>query len=440
MAPRTEERGPAVGSRVLTRAGVWLATLLLVGCGGDSKGGNHRVFFVGFLYDGASGARLDKATITSFGISYGDRQIRVDVEDDGRFISRDPLPTWQDYTVKIEAIGYRDFVSYNSGIDVPASVAMTNGVADLSTTQTLDFGAYLFPVTLKSPPLALTVAAPDAVTGLPVSSGINGTMRLRPQGPSSVQVGNSATFASPVVGHVWPNDEDLLTQTVLKSFVDGSVSLEEGELVYGVSYEVSVFDVAGYQPYSTSTSATAVLVAGTVTSRTFTLTPDLKDPLSIIFNDAATCVPPAGTDTDYGGKVTITFNTAIEIFGSTYREDFDNTLSITEPQPPAGTPVVYYCPLKSISSVDPTTQERGSQIEVSGASLIFSFNPAVGLATTYFGTACVPPPFISGISYSGASSLLLQPVGEPARRRPLGEMLIERRYSTTVSCPTRSTF
>ena len=175
-----------------------LAMLLSAGCGGDGDGaaaGNHQVYFVGYVYDGTSGARLSKSSLTSVQILYGDKTIAVDIEDDGRFLSRAALPTWRDYTVKIEANGFRSFVSYNPGVDVPASVAMTAGVAQASTTQTLDFTAYLFPVSLKSPALGLTVMVPDATTSIPTSSMVEGTIRLRPQSLSALQI--SSTMATP---------------------------------------------------------------------------------------------------------------------------------------------------------------------------------------------------------------------------------------------------
>src|SRR4051812_23316970 len=148
-----------------------LALLAGLGCGGDS-GGEHKVYFVGDVYDGASGARLSKSSLTSVQVLYGGQKIKVDIEEDGRFLSRDPLPTWRDYTVKIEANGFRSFASYNPGVDVPASVAMTDGVAQSSTTQTLDFAAYLFPVSIKSPALTLTVVVPDPTTGIPTSNAV----------------------------------------------------------------------------------------------------------------------------------------------------------------------------------------------------------------------------------------------------------------------------
>ncbi len=408
-----------------------LAMLTSAGCGGDgAPAGDHRVYFVGYVYDGASGARLAKSSLTSVQILYGDKTIAVDIEDDGRFLSRDALPTWRDYTVKVEANGFRSFVSYNPGIDVPASVAMTAGVAQAATTQTLDFAAYLFPVSLKSPALALTVMVPDATTSIPTSSMVQGTLRLRPQNLSALQI--STSVATPT-NRIWINDEDLLTQTVTKTFTDGMVTVDEGELVYGVSYEVAIYDVGDHQPLvATGMSG---IVAGQVTSKTFTLVREQRDALTIVANDAMTCVSPAGTDTTYTAKVTLTFNTDIELVGTSYREDFDNALSISAP---LMTGTTYNCPLKAVAA-DATQQERGSRIEVSGRTLVFSFNPSIGLATTYSGIACVPPPVITTVNYSGASSLLLQPVGDPARRRGLSAMLIEKGTSS-VACPMRSNF
>jgi len=406
-----------------------LAMLTGAGCGtDDAPAGDHKVYFVGYVYDGTSGARLAKSSLTSVQILYGDKAIKVDIEDDGRFLSRDALPTWRDYTVKIEANGFRSFVSYNPGIDVPASVAMTAGVAQAATTQTLDFTAYLFPVSLKSPALALTVMVPDATTSIPTSSMVGGTIRLRPQSLSALQI--STTMATPT-SRIWINDEDLLTQTVTKTFTDGMVAIDQGELVYGVAYEVAIFDVADHQPLvATGTSG---IIAGQVTSKTFTLVREQRDALTIVANDAMTCVSPAGTDTTYTARVTLTFNADVEVFGTTYREDFDNALSISAP---LMTGTTYNCPLKP-TGADVTQQERGSRVEVSGRTLVFSFNPSIGLATTYSGIACVPPPVITTVNYSGASSLLVQPVGDPARRRGLSQMLIEKGMSS-VTCPMRS--
>jgi hypothetical protein len=170
-----------------------------------------------------------------------------------------------------------------------------------------------------------------------------------------------------------------------------------------------------------------------VTSRS--LRREQRDLLTIVANDAMNCIAPAGTDTTYAAKVTITFNVEIEIVGATYREDFDNSLSMSAP---LMTGTMYNCPLKNVAA-DPTQQERGSRIEIAGRNMVFSFNPSVGLAATYSGIACVPPALITSVNYQGASVLQIQPVGDPSRRRSMSVMMNEKGFSS-ISCPMRTTF
>jgi hypothetical protein len=393
-------------------------------------GGDNEVYFTGYVYDGATGARLAKDKLTGVSIVHGDKTIAFDIGDDGRFVSKTALPTWRDYAVKIEATGYRAFTSYNTGIDVPASLAMTNGVAQAATTQTLDFSAYLFPVALKSPKMTLTITKPDPMTGAPVTDKVDGQARLRPQSSPAILIGGSAAAAK----RTWANGEDLLTQTILKPFMNGNVVMEEGEMVYGVSYELSVFGVAGYQPFVSTgaTSTTGPLIAGFVTSQTFTLTPEAQDPLKIVAMDNATCAPPAPTATTYGGKVTLTFNAEIEVIGTTFAEDIDNGLSITMPS----STTYSNCPLKTATG-DPTTQERGSKVEIDKNTMTFSFNPAVGFVTTTTYGCMLPTAITSIIYYQGLSSVMIQEKGNMLRKRSLSQMLSEKGQSSLLACPAR---
>jgi hypothetical protein len=399
-----------------------------------TKVGDNEVFFSGYVYDGATGSRLTKDQITGVSIVYGDKTIDFDIADDGRFVSKTGLPTWRDYTVKIDATGYRAFASYNTGIDVPASLAMTNGVAQAATTQSLDFSAYLFPVALKSPKLTLTVTTPDPMTGAPVTDKVDGQARLRPQSVPSIFIGGSTPAK-----RVWANGEDLLTQTVTKSFTNGTVVVDEGELVYGVSYELTIFDVAGFQPLDVTGSnlggTTTPIVAGFVTSQTFNLTPETQDPLRIISVDGATCVPPVPTATTYGGKVTLTFNSDIEVVGTTFAEDIDNGLAV---QLPSSTTSSSYsiCPLKTPTG-DPA-QERGSKVEVGTNTMTFSFNPSIGFSTTSpYGTCMLPPSIMTIVYYQGNTTIMLQPKGDSLRKRSLSSMLNEKLLTSQLTCPTR---
>ena len=410
------------------------------GCGKSDKAADNQVFFTGYAYDGATGMRLDKTALNGVSIVYGDQTIAFDVADDGRFVSRTPLPTWRDYRVTIDATGYRAFASANTGIDVPASLAMTSGVAQAATIQTLDFTAYLFPVSLKAPKLTITVTVPDALTGAPVADSVNGQLRLRPQASSSILIGGSPTTTP--AKRVWANSEDLLTQSIDKTFTSGNAVIGEGEMVYGVSYELTIFGVDGYQPLDFTgtvsnfgTPVTPPIVAGTVTSETFTLTPVAQDPLKIVATDAANCVPPSPMSSVYGGQLTLTFNFDVEPVGGTFAEDIDNGISITTPL--SGTS---YCPLRNATG-DPA-QERGSKVEFGTNTMTFSFNPTVGLATTSsFSGVCVLPPAITSITYySGSTTIFLQPKGKPLLKRSFSTMLSEKLGTSQLACPQRSSF
>jgi hypothetical protein len=400
-----------------------------VGCGSDDRvTPDHSVYFVGNVYDGATGQRLAMAALSEISIQYRDKTIKVSIDAEGRFVSTNPLPTWQDYTVTIEAAGYRPFVSRNPGFEVPASLAaMSSGLAEISTTQTFTFDAYLFPTSVKSPAATMAVNLIDDATGLPVVGKAAGSVRFRPTAVSAVQVGakDTAGGAPRASRRVWLNDEDLLAKTVTKAFSEGKVALAEGELSYGVVYELSIFDVDGYAPYVTDGAASPHYAAGAVTTRSIQLPRGTRDPLRLLSSSA--CALPVPTDTTPGAKLTLTFSENIELVGTTYPEDIDDGVAVLT----NGT-----CPLKL--DVDPTKQERGTKVEVAGATLTFSFTPSAGLSDSMGGTVCTPATVISAVSYSNLSKVLVQPVGDVLRKVSLPSLLSQLNptaVSTTLSCP-----
>jgi hypothetical protein len=416
-----------------------IAALGPLGAGGCGTGGptsaDHTVYFEGNVYDGAVGTPLMKAMLTSIAIEYRDTAIKVAIGDDGRFTSQDPLPTWQDYMVTIMADGYRPFVSHNPGFEVPASLAaMQSGLAQITTTQTFSFDAYMFPTSLKAPAVTLSIATVDDATGVPALGKASGTIRLRPQTQSGLQVGagDGVTGAPRASRRVWTNDEDLLTQTIIKPFMNGEAAFAAGDLVYGVQYEVSIYDVDGYQP--TVLSGAAGIVAGSVLSKTIQLAKVLRDPLRITGNTATMCTPPAPTLTTPGAQIVLTFSEDIEAVGTTLAEDVDNGLSIVSVPMPAA---FSSCPLKV--NVDATKQERGSSVAISGMTMTFAFNPSVGLTDGMGGLVCTAPASISSVTYGNLSAIVLQPVGDPSRKRNLAQMLQElspSTLSTSLVCPT----
>jgi len=228
---------------------------------------------------------------------------------------------------------------------------------------------------------------------------------------------------------VWANDEDLLTQTLIKTFTNGKVDFAMGELLYGVQYEVSIYDVNGYQP--TVLSGAGGIVAGAVLSKTIQLVKVLRDPLRITANTATMCTPPSPTATTPGAQIVLTFSENIEAVGTTFAEDVDVGLSIVT------TPPFNVCPLKL--NADPTKQERGSSVAISGMTMTFAFNPSVGLTDGMGGLVCTAPASITSVTYGNLSAIVLQPVGDPSRKRNLAQMLQElspSTLSTSLVCPT----
>jgi hypothetical protein len=392
------------------------------------------VYLEGNVYDGAMGAVLPKAKLTSVAVEYRNTPLKVSIDDTGRFVTVDPLPTWQDYVVTIVADGFRPFVSHNLGFEVPASLAaMQSGLAAISTVQSFSFDSYLFPTDLMAPAVSLEIATVDTATGLPAFGEAAGTIRLRPQTQSALEVGaGDGTAGAPRAEHrVWTNDDDLLAQTITKDFTAGVVAFAAGELVYGVQYEVTVYGVDGYQP--AVLSGASGIVAGAVLSKTINLVKVSQEPLHLTANTATMCTPPLATATTPGAQIALTFSENIELVGTTYAEDLDNGLSIVEvPAPNAFSS----CPLNS--STDPSKQEHGTSVTVSGMTMTLAFNPAVGIAMPSATILCTPPAAITSVTYGNLATIVLQPMGDPSRKRTLAAMIQEltpTNLNGALTCP-----
>src|SRR4029078_8060510 len=133
------------------------------------------------------GRRLAKDAVGTMSISYRDKVLNVEVQADGRYLTKDALPTWQDYTVSIKAKGYRDFFSQHRGFDVPASFTQNDMIATSGSPQTFQYDAYLFPASLVAPAVTLSVNTPSDTSSTTPAMKAAGTARLRPTSASSVE-------------------------------------------------------------------------------------------------------------------------------------------------------------------------------------------------------------------------------------------------------------
>jgi hypothetical protein len=346
-----------------------LALVFLVGISSCSE--RRHFYFVGRVYDGVTGQRLTRYSID---LQYLDKHIGGSVDGDGRYFVG-PLTTFNDYTVEIKATGYRSFLSHN--------MMHTDDSPDVDTS--FYFDAYLFPLNLQAPAATLRFTLSDS------DAAPSGVIRFRPGSHSSLTSGPTQMPAG-VGTQVWDNDEDFQFATVTRDFSNGILQLSAGELVYGVKYTVTVFNVMGHQ------DLTATYQAGVDGDAAFILKPFNNAPLAIAFISTQLGVPiPTGS-------LTIVFNQPVEldplVASETMRIALDNAFSIVSPDANNNN-------MRNTLKPSGPTGARGVQITVEGNKITFSWNPTTALMTTDPGDP------INQVVWGGLDKIQVRPVGGP---------------------------
>lgn len=398
------------------------AALALAACGGDTitfvvdLPASHEAYFAGYVYDGAIGARLQQYKLEAH---YRDKKLEGAVAEDGRFLVG-PLDPFSDYTITITADGYRLFRSHNARVGLPPELANSDAITEVPTKQTFFYDAYVFPSDLPSPEVSFVFR------GLDEEEKLAGKLRLRPASQSSLQsepeqapAGVSHEQPPPegsntpvLVQQLWTNDEDLQGLPLTREFVDSRFVLEAGELVYGVSYSVDVYDVDGYQPHKST------LRAGFVADTTLSLTPEVTAPLDMLDDTVDTCQAPESPSDTKTAVVTLTFNKDIELGDTSYPggalEALDDGFSITVSD-------TDFDKIKNELAPDDGegTQNRGVELAISGKTLTLSFNPSKGLATSD------PDDQFQSVRYGLLQHIFVQPKARPHLAAPLSKFLNE---------------
>lgn len=359
----------------------------------------HEVSFVGNAYDGVSG---DKLTGYSIDVMVAEAIVNGTVDGEGRYLVG-PIGAWSDFSVLIGNSGYRAFVSHNAAVGLPSELSQSDDIADISTHRTLHFDAYLFPSDLDAPAVTFTITTP-LMGEMP-----DGRIRLRPSGPSLLADTVDET-PSGVPGQVWINDEDLQSGTITADFSGGTFAVNAGELVYGVQYQVDIFDVAGYQPL------TGTYSAGVETNKTFTLVEEVGEPVEVVSSTHTTCQPPASANATSGATISVEFNQPVEFADTGYpggpQEALDDGISISSPD--ANNDLVQNSLNPDLSD---TAQERGVSANISGDTLTINFNPSAGLETK---DAADP---IVTTTYTGLGNVQIQRVAAPSSAVTLNTLL-----------------
>ena len=379
------------------------ATFLAVagfGCGAEEeKNGNHLIWFMGSVYDGATGAVLNEYDIS---LTYGPTTIKGKVDGNGRY-TLGPLPAWNDYAVTISKGYYRGFTSYNAGIapPTPPPASQASDVYTANTSQTFNFDAYVFPDGLPVSPLVVNVLKSDATAAQP-----EGSIRLRPTTQSLIQ-----DQAAGVTGQVWSNDQDMLANVVSDVFSGGKYDVDTTRLVYGVTYQVTIYGVDGYQPN------TVTVRAGLQESVTINIT-TTASPLMLVNSTQAQCRP-------YGQSTNVTTTAQIQFMFNTSAIEDVTTAAGKGPEV-LDTGLTVATSLGSTLKPNASTliQERGTSFILNGSTLSFSWNPSVGLSTITSGDT------IQYVIYNNLSSIRLQPTGHPELATALSTLI----NASSITC------
>ncbi len=324
-----------------------LLSLSLLACGGDEDSGRleNGYWFVGRVYDGVTGEPLDRYEIA---LRFLDQEVEGNVDGEGRY-RVGPLQAHHDFTIEIAAAGYRSFASHNAG--------RSDGVAFGETAprepRSFYFDAVVFPSSVKAPPVHLDVAAARS-TERPT-----GRVRLTPTSSSFIADG---LIPAGVSNQMWVNDADLQQGAIGRDVADGAVDIEEGALVYGVTYRVLAYGTPGHG------TAQGLLTAG-LDARMSLVLPELDDreALQLVYSSAREGRPAASAD------LVLVFNREVELDAlldpDRMAEAVDDGFAIASPDRDDDGETN-----RLPGDDDETVRERGTQMTLAGSSITFHWD------------------------------------------------------------------
>ena len=363
----------------------WLIALLVtcslvyfVACNEEeeTEGG---IYFSGRVYDGATGEQLTDYDIV---LTYRDKSVDGGLGPQGRYFLG-PLAPYHDFTITIRAAGYRTLVSHNAFHEEDQRPFGLGGL-NLVTDRSYYFDAYVFPSELKAPPVTFYITLGDS------EEVASGNLRLRPTSAPSL-MDEADEIPAGVQDQLWHNDANLQLETVNREFTDGSQTLGEGALVYGVSYDVTIYGVEGYAEFH------GTFKSGFEGNQAYVL-----NPLSI------PAISLALVTTEYGepipnGQVVFYFNQPIEldprVSNNTYREMIDDAVSIFSPD--ADDDDEFNTLKEDERGVE---QERGTSLTLFENTLTLDWNPDEGLETTDDDDP------IYAVTYGALDDIMIRPI------------------------------
>jgi hypothetical protein len=378
--------------------GAAFAGLAGLGCTVDHSSDDATgYYFTGTVYDGLEGKPLTAGYTIRLIQGPNTEEVEVKKSDNGKF-AIGPVKPGSDYIIEIENEDYREFYAAE-----PLKTALPSNV-EQQTTQYYE--AYLFPKSLQSPPVTIAVFGEDSTSPRPT-----GSVRFAPTGTGGSALDLGADFAPAIAGHLWTNDADLKTGTKILTLQDGEIKIGEGELVYGVTYEATVYDVSGnaYQAFN--------FTAGLSGHQTITLSDLSDDTLRVTSSSLDT----GNISSD--GSVTFTFNFPIEFSPSTPQdyvaELIDDGIQISATDDD-GDGVSN----QLIATDSPTQREHNTSVAIDGNKLTLKW-PGHDQAAAFEPNA-FDPDDLWDVTYPTAGILVRRTGATDTDARPLSSMLAER--------------
>ena len=355
-------------------------------------------YFTGWVYDGVTNERLGDGDDEGYQlfITFGQATDEGSVNDQtGRFWVG-PVEPFHDYTVSIDAGGnYRPFYASQQFL-----VGAARGPRGIESHL---FEAFIFPSpdVLPSPELSFTIQTPDGTAP-------DGQIRVTPNNDVGESVLNlQGDIDGSVDGQVWENDADRKFETVVKPVEGGLVTFEEGELVYGVEYEATVYAAEGYalQSFTFRSGITddQTVVLARLTEQPLAITADSRE-----YDDDGL---------DENATIVLTFNQNIDISAQYTLESVDEAIDdgFTIESPDANGDGV-----QNIlePDADDTLLERGAHWQIDGNTLTLYWDRE----NANFAEIDGDDP-IAAATYN-ISSLKLKPVGGRAEQEVFLEVLL----------------
>ena len=339
-------------------------------------------YFTGWVYDGVSNERLVEEDEYELFLTYGKDTVPASISDDGRFWVG-PVEPFHDYFITINADGYRRFYAAES--------FLVGGARGADGTQSQLFEAFLFPEDLLSPELTFTIQTPDGT--LP-----DGQIRVTPANDVGESILNlQGDIDGSVDGQVWNNDADRKFETVVADVEGGVVTFAEGDLVYGVEYEATVFAADGYALQGFT------FRSGVTDNQTVVLPRLTEQPLAITANS----LNHDDDGLDQFATIVLTFNQNIELSArftpDSVNEAFDDGFTIGSPNVDGD---ALFNQLLTVDTDEDDVQENGARFQIDGNILTMSWDRD---PSNFFEQDEDDP--IASATYN-LSSIRLRPAGE----------------------------